>query len=282
MKKTLKRWFQDKIGIGENRDKLALLEKRLAALATLEQWALPEVLPIPSEAMNEAWSATMDTLGLSEPWNACSRAIHRSDPMFRYPFQVHGGDTLTVLSEYFHTGAEAVLRVQSLAPKADRILDFGGGYGRVGRFLTAGFPHSKRLISDPKASAVAFQITHFGALADDQQPVDLIFAGSVFTHLPEADFRSTLNTLLGRLSRGGALILTLHEFQTNRFVYHPYTEESALRELEDVLSEDAYGSVYCSESFWRESLQASEGSWSYEILPERFGGTQLYVVVKGA
>ena len=89
MKKTLKRWFQDKIGIGENRDKLALLEKRLAALATLEQWALPEVLPIPSEAVNEAWSATMDTLGLSEPWNACSRAIHRSDPMFRYPFQVH-------------------------------------------------------------------------------------------------------------------------------------------------------------------------------------------------
>ena len=91
MKKTLKRWFQDKIGIGENRDKLALLEKRLAALATLEQWALPEVLPIPSEAMNEAWSAAMDTLGLSEPWNACSRAIHRSDPCSAIPFKFMEG-----------------------------------------------------------------------------------------------------------------------------------------------------------------------------------------------
>ena len=281
MKKTFKRWFQDKIGIGENRDKLALLEKRIAALATLEQWALPEVLPIPRASLETAWTDTLQGLSLPEAWASSPIGIHRSDPMFRYPFQVHGGDTLRVLAEYYHTGAEAALQLQAQAPDAQRILDFGGGYGRVGRFLTAAFPQAKRMVSDPKTSAVDFQIKHFGALADDHQPVDLLFAGSVFTHLPEADFRSTLNTLLGRLIRGGTLILTLHEFQSTRFVFHPYTEESALRELEDVLSEDAYGSVYCSESFWRESLQAAEGSWSYEILPERFGGTQLYLVIKG-
>ncbi|MGB1024851.1 MAG: MBL fold metallo-hydrolase, partial [Paracoccaceae bacterium] len=78
-----------KIGIGENRDKLALLEKRIAALATLEQWALPEVLPIPQPLVERAWSDTLSTLDLPEVWGASPKAIHRSDPMFRYPFQVH-------------------------------------------------------------------------------------------------------------------------------------------------------------------------------------------------
>ncbi len=277
---NLKRWIQDKIGIGENRDKLALLEKRIAALATLEQWALPEVLPIPQPLVERAWSDTLSTLDLPEAWGTSPKAIHRSDPMFRYPFQVHGGDALKVLSEYYGTGAEAAWRLQSVAPKVERILDFGGGYGRVGRFLSAAFPGAKRLVSDPKPSAVDFQIKHFGALSDDQQPVDLIFAGSVFTHLPEAEFKGTLRSLLGRLTRTGTLVLTLHEFQSQRFAFHPYTEESALRELEDVLSEDVYGSVYCSESFWRDTLSSVDGSWTYTILPERFGGTQAYLVVK--
>jgi len=277
---NLKRWIQDKIGIGENRDKLALLEKRISALATLEQWALPEVLPIPPHFVERAWSDTLSSFELNESWAISPKAIHRSDPMFRYPFQVHGGDALKVLGEYFQTGAEAALRLQSISPKAERILDFGGGYGRVGRFLSAAFPGAKRLVSDPKPSAVDFQIKHFGALSDDQQPVDLIFAGSVFTHLPETEFRGTLSSLLGRLTRTGALVLTLHEFQSSRFAFHPYTEESALRELEDVLSEAHYGSVYCSETFWRDVLVSVSNSWHYEILPERFGGTQLYVVVK--
>lgn len=277
---NLKRWIQDKIGIGENRDKLALLEKRIAALATLEQWALPEVLPIPQPLVERAWSDTLSTLDLPEAWGTSPKAIHRSDPMFRYPFQVHGGDALKVLNEYYGTGAEAAVRLQAVAPKAERILDFGGGYGRVGRFLSAAFPGAKRLVSDPKPSAVDFQIKHFGALSDDQQPVDLIFAGSVFTHLPEVEFQSTLRSLLGRLTRTGILVLTLHEFQSQRLAFHPYTEESALRELEDVLSEDVYGSVYCSESFWRDTLSAVDGSWTYDVLPERFGGTQAYLVVK--
>jgi hypothetical protein len=231
--------------------------------------------------VEQARLETAETLALPESWNASPSAIHRSDPMFRYPFQVHGGDTLTVLREYFATGAEAALRLQSLAPKAERILDFGGGYGRVGRYLSAAFPNAKRLVSDAKPSAVDFQIKHFGALSDDQQPVDLIFAGSVFTHLSEADFHSTLNSLLSRLTRSGLLVLTLHEFQSQRFNFHPYTEESALRELEDVLNQDAYGSVYCSEEFWNDALeQGPLETWSYEILPQRFGGTQLYVVVK--
>jgi len=277
---NLKRWIQDKIGIGENRDKLALLEKRIAALATLEQWALPEVLPIPQPLVERAWSDTLSTLDLPEAWGTSPKAIHRSDPMFRYPFQVHGGDAVKVLAEYYGTGAEAAWHLQTIAPKVERILDFGGGYGRVGRFLSAAFPSAKRLVSDPKPSAVDFQIKHFGSLSDDQQPVDLIFAGSVFTHLPEVEFRHTLGLLLGRLTRTGTLVLTLHEFQSQRFAFHPYTEESALRELEDVLSEDVYGSVYCSESFWREALSAVDGSWTYNILPERFGGTQAYLVVK--
>jgi hypothetical protein len=38
--------------------------------------------------------------------------------------------------------------------------------------------------------------------------------------------------------------------------------------------------VYCSESFWRDTLSSVDGSWTYTLLPERFGGTQAYLVVK--
>lgn len=284
MKKTLKRWLQDKIGIGENRDKLVLLEKRIAALATLAQWGLPEVLPIPKNIMASAWEEMIRTRG--PEWAQVPQGIHRSDPMFRYPFQVHGGDTLSVLHEYYQTGIAAAQTLQSISSGPQRILDFGGGYGRVGRFLGAAYPEATRMVSDPKPSAVAFQIKHFGALADDQQSVDLIFAGSVFTHLAKETFISTLHALLGRLSRQGKLLLTLHAFDSADFVFHPYTEESALKELEDVLSENAYGSVYCSEAFFTHSLESdpnTANTWRYEVLQNNlFGGTQLYVAVSRA
>ncbi len=278
---NIKRWLQDKVGIGENRDQLALLEKRLTALATLEQWALPEVLPIPAALMDAAWRAVHAGAGTPESWHTSQNAIHRSDPMFRYPFQVHGGNAALVLEEYYRTGVEAAQCLAHHAPSSARILDFGGGYGRVGRFLSAAFPDAKRFVSDTKTSAVHFQITQFGALVDDQQPMDLIFAGSVFTHLKEGEFVPTLHSLLDRLTRGGVLILTLHPFGSERFTIHPFTEESALRELEDVLNPESYGSVYCSETYWQEALSAVGGSLTYDVLPERFGGTQVYLGVEG-
>lgn len=274
---SFKRWIQNKVGIGENREKLALIEKRIAALATIQQWGLPEILPIPEALVHRAWALVFEEnkgLGASSP-----RGIHRSDPMFRYPFQVHGGDAKQVLQEYYQTGWDAATVLKKTCPSPEKVLDFGGGYGRVGRFLASIYPQAKRMISDPKSSAVDYQIKHFGALQDDEQAMDLIFAGSVFTHLPRSAFTSTLHALLGRLSRHGVLVLTLHEFISAEYVFHPYTEESALRELEDVLSKEVYGSVYCSESFWREALHTAGGLWKYTILNERFGGTQLYVVV---
>jgi hypothetical protein len=129
--KRLQRWIQDKSGIGENRDALAVLRRRVDALAALQQQHLPETLSLP-------W--------IPELPEGVSPAIHRADAMFRFPLSVSGGDWVRAASEYFAAGRELALAAKKSAPLAQSLLDFGGGYGRVGRFLAAEFPTAERWV----------------------------------------------------------------------------------------------------------------------------------------
>ena len=76
MLKRLQKWVQDKSGIGENRDALALLRLRVDALAALQQQHLPELLTLP-------W--------LPPGLDGVSTAIHRADAMLRLPLSASGG-----------------------------------------------------------------------------------------------------------------------------------------------------------------------------------------------
>ncbi len=73
------------------------------------------------------------------------------------------------------------------------ILDFGCGYGRVMRTLKAEFPHAQITACDTNKDAIDFCAKTFDATANQSStdftsikfttPFDLIFVGSLFTHL---------------------------------------------------------------------------------------------------
>lgn len=97
------------------------------------------------------------------------------------------------------------------------LLDFGCGYGRVARYLRAAFPDAQLDVTDYDHEGVAWCVEAFGAsdvagnITEDQY--DLIWVGSVFTHLPEAIFSTLIRSLKRGLRRDGILIFTTHGAQ---------------------------------------------------------------------
>lgn len=277
MKKHIQRWLQDKIGIGQNRDQIKVLENKIASLSLLFEWSSGHIIQVPVSLIEK----TKETLKKEN--QSASFQISRNDAMFRYPLQVHGADPLKILKEYFHTGAEAANYIYDFAPNAKKILDFGCGYGRVSRFLKVKFPKAELMVSDPKKSAMNFQIETLKTISDDHSPMDLIFAGSVFTHLPKKLFQKTLHQLMTRLIEGGGLILTLHPFINNEFSIHPFTEEAALTGLKEPIDSAVYGSVYCSKKFLESCVYShTEGSQFKCSIDDSssFGGTQMYIIIE--
>ena len=277
MKKHIQRWLQDKIGIGQNRDQIKVLENKIASLSLLFEWSSGPLIQVPGRLIKKIKET------LKEEYQSISFQINRNDAMFRYPLQVHGAMPLKILKEYFHTGAEAADYIYGFAPKAKKILDFGCGYGRVSRFLKVRFPEAELLVSDPKKSAMDFQIENLKTIADDHSPVNLIFAGSVFTHLPKKLFQNSLHELMTRLIEGGVLILTLHQFIDNEFSINPFTEEAALTGLEDSIDSSVYGSVYCSKEFLEFCVYShAEGNLFKCSIDDSssFGGTQQYIIIE--
>ena len=277
MKKHIQRWLQDKIGIGQNRDQIKILENKIASLSLLCEWSSGPLIQVPESLIEKTKEI------LKEEYHSANFQISRNDAMFRYPLQVHGAMPFKILKEYFHTGAEAADYIYSIAPKAKKILDFGCGYGRVSRFLKVRFPEAELLVSDPKKSAMDFQIENLKTIADEHSPVNLIFAGSVFTHLPKKLFQNSLHELMNRLIEGGAFILTLHPFIDNEFSIYPFTEEAALTGLEDPIDSMVYGSVYCSKEFLEFCVYShTEGNLFKCSIDDSssFGGTQQYIIIE--
>ena len=128
---------------------------------------------------------------------------------------------------YFSVGKSALEAVELalLAAKRSkssirRILDMPCGHGRVLRYLKAAFPQAQITACDLVRDAVDYCAFAFGAkpIYSEQQPkrikleggYDLIWCGSLLTHLDEngsADFLRFFNSIL---SENGVLIFTLH------------------------------------------------------------------------
>jgi len=127
---------------------------------------------------------------------------------------------------YRRAGISAVENVKLALESARRpsptsILDFGCGYGRVLRALKEAFPHASLAASDIDRDGVDFCASRFEATpyyssrALDEiviaQKFDVIWCGSVFTHLPLRAWRQ-LFTLFSQVlePRRGVLIFTTH------------------------------------------------------------------------
>lgn len=136
------------------------------------------------------------------------------------------------MAHYWADGASAmdlIFKAIMLAdaPDPDHILDFPSGYGRVLRHLKAAFPGASLTASDIDPHAVSFCADTFGCTTLESRPnldavqfdrpFDLIWCGSLLTHLPEHRFRQCLSLFSRSLAPNGLALFTIHGRYSSEF-----------------------------------------------------------------
>lgn len=122
---------------------------------------------------------------------------------------------------YFQRGYNAlgilVQEIERAGVRPARILDFGCGHDGVARMLRTQYPQSTIVGQDVSRDWLDWCETHL-AIETVQSPdrivgirlepdtYDVIWAGSVFTHIPEQSFDHLLNQVLAALTPGGVTI----------------------------------------------------------------------------
>jgi len=124
---------------------------------------------------------------------------------------------------------QALGAVRRPAGTVRRILDLPCGHGRVLRFLRAAFPHAELAACDLNRDGVDFCAQTFGAkpIYSDPDPTrvplpsdfDLIWCGSLLTHLSAAQGEAFMALFHRALAPGGLAVVTLHG--------RPFAEELA-------------------------------------------------------
>ena len=162
--------------------------------------------------------------GIGETVRQVSRVASRLDGMMKKDNPSH----------YVAVGISALAAMHQAVPRIfeegqpKRILDFGCGFGRVARFLAAQWPKADLMVCDVDFSGVAFCAAHLGlpSFRIDTDPsvnrlgagYDLIWVGSVITHLDAEPIRKHIETLGRALAPGGYLCATSHgDFPAGRF-----------------------------------------------------------------
>lgn len=142
--------------------------------------------------------------------------------------EVGAGDIMfepTAQGHYAEAGAGGLAAISRMfqihrAEPPRRILDFGCGHGRVMRWMRAAWPDAEITGADVGEAGVQFCRETFGSkpavCGIDFQKMgpfpgqDLIWAGSVFTHLRESDARLLFRDFIDWLAPGGVAMLSTH------------------------------------------------------------------------
>ena len=129
-------------------------------------------------------------------------------------------------------------------------LDLPSGHGRVLRWIKAEFPHARLGACDIDHDGVDFCAATFGAEPvyghedpDDIEipaPYELIWCGSLFTHLPPERWEGFLDLFERALAPGGLVVFTTHGRQIaerlrdpeRRRVYNPIDHDALLAAYE--------------------------------------------------
>jgi SAM-dependent methyltransferase len=134
--------------------------------------------------------------------------------------------------EYFRVGSDALHLVRQALlvtgrPPPRRILDLPCGHGRVLRWLRAEWPTAEIVACDLNRAGVDFCVATMGARAlysstkledvDLGEPFDVVWVGSLLTHLDQPRWRPTLRALAGALAPGGVMMFTTHGQQAREF-----------------------------------------------------------------
>ena len=190
-----------------------------------------------------------------------SGALSREEKLFteRVSCRVHPNDGMYAIGspeEYLTAGVSALhcidhILAQSAKQDVRTILDFACGYGRVARFLKSRFPGAEITVSDIDSAAVDFCSRTFGAspiisdrafteLSIDNR-FDLIWCGSLITHIDEQAATRLLRLFHDHLSPGGVCIFTTHGNEATKFMEIYGLNQSAQREVLSQFNESGYG-----------------------------------------
>jgi SAM-dependent methyltransferase len=124
---------------------------------------------------------------------------------------------------YIHVGMSALNAIEAAmlgAEEPRRILDLPCGFGRVTRILRARYPDAAMTVCDLDRPGVDFAAATFGAQGVYSVPnfrdlqldgsFDLIWVGSLLTHLPEHQTRQFLDFAARHMGPNSRLIVTSH------------------------------------------------------------------------
>jgi len=159
----------------------------------------------------------------------------------------------TTGKDYFsvgESGLAAVKAVLSLSRKRDvqTILDLPSGWGRVGRYLRAAFPAAQITFCDIETEGTEFCAREFGGDAFYSKPelsklvlpysYDVIWVGSLFTHVDYDRTKRWLEHLCSFLSPDGVLVATFHgnssiEVQKTHPMIDPASWQKIVHEYEN-------------------------------------------------
>jgi SAM-dependent methyltransferase len=143
------------------------------------------------------------------------RDLHPADHMFNTA--ARGWDDYLAVGE---SAASVITYVLSAGPSGDvrRFMDFGCGHGRVARHLRAMFPDTEAVFVDIDPTGAEFCATTFNGTPITSEEdfsklklpanMDLIWLGSVFTHLDYGRMNTLFDLLASCLSRHGVLVGT--------------------------------------------------------------------------
>lgn len=140
--------------------------------------------------------------------------MNREDPTFPEEYWVAGRSALRAITAGLDAARKPLSDVQ-------RVLDLPCGYGRVLRYLKAAFPHAEIAACDVIKEAIDFCSYMLGAVPihshEDPSKIplernvyDLIWVGSLFTHLNADRWDAFLVKLASSLRDGGVLVFTTH------------------------------------------------------------------------
>jgi SAM-dependent methyltransferase len=152
-----------------------------------------------------------------------------------------------------------------------RILDFGCGHGRVARHLRVWAPDSTIFAADVRTDAIEFCASVLGCVPVQLTPtfgeailpgeIDLVWVGSVFTHIDHSRMRVLFEWLWRSVSPGGYLMITTHGEHAKRIVESGKMRFIAPEKWKSIL--DQYRSSGCGyESYGREDL----GDWGVSLI----------------
>jgi SAM-dependent methyltransferase/predicted transcriptional regulator len=167
---------------------------------------------------------------------------------------------------YLEQGMVALIQImralqRAELPSPERILDFPCGHGRVLRFLRAAFSDAELTACDINREGVDFCAAAFNAEAvysdDDPSKIplegrfDLVWVGSLFTHLDRGQWLEFFSFLMDKTAPGGLLVFTTMGPLHSPSLRTLGLRDDQIQEILDDYARDGFGyQIYGWSSDW--------------------------------